>query len=170
MRYAREKAGLTLSELSRLSGVCCPTISGWECNKVNPRLDLTEMCADALGLSIDEYVGHIPPKHEEPEPQETEAQIKQRQQIATLKTAINTYGIPREEDVAIEEMSELIKAIIKNRRSPDKSHKDDIREEIADVFIMITQLRMIYEGNIDEIIDQKIKRLQERLEGNPYDK
>lgn len=170
MRNARKKAGLTLSKLSRLSGVCCPTISGWEQGKVSPRMDLAEMCADVLGLSIDEYVGHISQKHEEIKPQETEAQIKQRQQIATLKTAINTYGIPRQEDVAIEEMSELIKAIIKNRRTPDKSHKDDIREEIADVFIMITQLKMIYGGNIEEIIDQKISRLQKRLEDKPYDK
>lgn len=165
MRKAREKAGVTLSELSRKSGVAYVSIQGWEVGRTSPNLLGAELCADVLGISIDEYVGHITK-----EPEETEAEIKQRNQKETLRAAINTFGIPRQEDIAIEEMSELTKAIIKNRRTPDKSHKDDIREEIADVFIMITQLKMIYGGDIEEIIDKKIKRLQLRLEDNSYER
>ena len=168
MRNARKKAGITLSQLSQLCGVQAATICLWEQNKVRPRLDTAEICADILGITIDEYVGHI--KQEPSKAILTKAEIRQQKRQETLRTAINTFGIPRQEDIAIEEMSELTKAIIKNRRTPDKSHKEDIREEIADVFIMITQLKMIYGGDIEEIIDKKIKRLQLRLEDNSYER
>lgn len=181
MRYARKKAGFKLTELSRRSGVGVVTIQGWENDRATPSIRNVELCADVLGLSIDEYVGHVKQEGEKIEHKETKAEIKQRekqekeeikqrQRYETLRAAINTFGIPRQEDVAIEEMSELTKAIIKNRRSVTKSHKDDIREEIADVFIMITQLKMMYGENIDKIIDRKIERLQQRLEDNSYER
>ena len=171
MRKAREKAGLTLNKLSEMSGINITTIFNWEHDETSPLLVSAEICADILGISIDEYVGHITTEPKKlKEPKETETKTTQQQHRETLRAAINTFGIPRQEDVAIEEMSELTKAIIKNRRSRNKANKDDIREEIADVFIMITQLKMIYGGNIDEIIDQKIERLQERLEDKSYER
>lgn len=93
--------------------------------------------------------------------------------IDTLKRAINTNGISTQEDVAIEEMSELVKAILKRRRAIKKNATADklretennIREEIADVVIMIQQLILIYDsdGDIQMNIDNKIKRLKKRL-------
>ena len=93
--------------------------------------------------------------------------------IDTLKRAINTNGITTQEDVAIEEMSELVKAILKRRRAIKKQATADkiretennIREEIADVIIMIQQLILIYgsDGDIQMNIDIKIKRLKKRL-------
>lgn len=93
--------------------------------------------------------------------------------IDTLKRAINTNGITTQEDVAIEEMSELVKAILKRRRAIKKQATADkiretennIREEIADVIIMIQQLILIYDsdGDIQMNIDSKIKRLKKRL-------
>lgn len=57
-----------------------------------------------------------------------------------LETAIQTYGIEAQEDMAIEECSELIQAILHNRRKRDSN----ISEEIADVLIMLEQLQMIH--------------------------
>ncbi len=93
--------------------------------------------------------------------------------IEVLKKAINTYGRDTQEDMAFEEMSELTKAILKRRRaikkhaSPDRirERESDVREEIADVIIMIQQLILLYDsdGEIQEVINNKIKRLGERL-------
>jgi NTP pyrophosphatase (non-canonical NTP hydrolase) len=93
--------------------------------------------------------------------------------IDTLKRAINTNGITTQEDVAIEKMSELVKAILKRRRAIKKQATADkiretennIREEIADVIIMIQQLILIYDsdGDIQMNIDSKLKRLKKRL-------
>lgn len=93
--------------------------------------------------------------------------------IETLKKVININGLPAQEDVAIEEMSELTKAILKRRRAvnekapADKIRKaeDNIREEIADCIIMIQQLILIYDvdGDVQMNIDRKINRLKKRF-------
>ena len=59
MRMWREKRGLTQPELARLSGISQVTISALEIGRSSGgNLDTIELLADALGLSIDEYVGH----------------------------------------------------------------------------------------------------------------
>lgn len=74
--------------------------------------------------------------------------------------------------MAIEEMSELTKALLKERRA---LHRDDpeawkqanmnIADEMADVIIMLTQLTMIFENRADvqEIINRKLVRQEQRL-------
>lgn len=84
-------------------------------------------------------------------------------QRTILQEVIDTYGQTSQEDIAIEEMSELIKAIIKNRRYHTEQTAANIREEIADVKIMITQLEMMW-GNVSDIVDFKITREKCRLE------
>ena len=59
MRIWREKRGLTQPELAKLSGISQVTISALEIGRNSGgNLDTIELLADALGLSIDEYVGH----------------------------------------------------------------------------------------------------------------
>lgn len=66
MRMWREKRGLTQPELARLSGISQVTISALEIGRNSGgNLDTIELLADALGLSIDEYVGHEVIKHRE---------------------------------------------------------------------------------------------------------
>lgn len=77
-----------------------------------------------------------------------------------LGQALATYGIHAQEDMAIEEMSELTKALLKRRRGEDNA--DDILGEIADVQIMLDQMRMIY-GHTDDYEQAKIERLAGRL-------
>jgi len=83
-----------------------------------------------------------------------------------LQKAINTYGQTMQEDICIKEMSELAKAIIKNRRNEDmaaSSRINHIREGIADVQIMLDQMRIIY-GDTSKIEQYKLDRLAKRLE------
>lgn len=58
MRKARVEAGLSIVELSNLSGVSQSNICLLEHDHHSGVLSTIEMLADALGLSIDEYVGH----------------------------------------------------------------------------------------------------------------
>ena len=58
MRKARRKAGLTLRELAQRSGLGYNSISQIELGKREPNIVTAELLADALGLTIDEYVGH----------------------------------------------------------------------------------------------------------------
>ena len=87
--------------------------------------------------------------------------------------AINKYGLSAQTDMAIEEMSELIKALLKSRRI--ESHNDrycgniedvykNIQEEIVDVEIMLDQLKIMY-GYDESIRAYKINRLVERMKG-----
>ena len=58
MRMHRERAGLSQYELAELSGVTQKTIYALEHDKNNGSVTTVELLSDALGLSIDEYVGH----------------------------------------------------------------------------------------------------------------
>ena len=59
MRMWREKRGLTQCELAKLSGISQATICAVEIGRNSGgNLDTIELLADALGLSIDAYVGH----------------------------------------------------------------------------------------------------------------
>jgi len=85
--------------------------------------------------------------------------------------AIRTYGEQPQVDVAIEEMSELTKAILKYRRAENKNKneaeylEDDIIEEIADVQIMLDQMRIIFGGTSSQE-EYKLNRLWARMEVN----
>ena len=66
MRMWREKRGLSQLELAELSGIHQVTISALEVGRNSGgNLDTIELLADALGLSIDEYVGHEVIKYRE---------------------------------------------------------------------------------------------------------
>lgn len=81
-----------------------------------------------------------------------------------LNKAIHTYGKEAQTDMMIEEMSELTKALLKYRRNPNgEKVLDDIKEEMADVQIMLDQMIIIY-GDIGKQRNCKLKRLAYRLE------
>lgn len=78
---------------------------------------------------------------------------------------IDHYGTRIQQDIAIEELSELQKSIIKYRREPSDKTKESVVEEIADVQVMLEQLKMIFScrTKIDEIMDAKIDRQIKRI-------
>lgn len=82
----------------------------------------------------------------------------------TMRRAIRTYGEDAQKAVAIEEMAELQKEICKDLRH--SSSYDHIAEEIADVEIMLEQLKIMYECQTDvqQWIYRKLQRLKERMD------
>jgi NTP pyrophosphatase (non-canonical NTP hydrolase) len=83
-----------------------------------------------------------------------------------LQGAINTFGIDSQLDMAIEEMSELTKEICKFKRNEKCSRYeslDALAEEMADVIIMIEQLKIIFSNNftVDVWVNRKMKRLEQ---------
>lgn len=78
---------------------------------------------------------------------------------------IDNYGSRCQEDVAVEEMAELQKALLKHRRYNSKDTEKDIWDEIADVEIMIEQLKIIYSCHkeVEERKEYKIERQINRI-------
>lgn len=78
-----------------------------------------------------------------------------------LLKAIDHYGKDNQVKKAVEEMAELTKALC-------KGDIENIKEEIADVWIMLYQLQMIfYNGNeLPNYTAQKLERLEKRMEAD----
>jgi len=81
-----------------------------------------------------------------------------------IKQIVDFYGKDSQVDITIEECSELIKALLKERRYPG-SDRLAIIDEIADVEIMLNQLKIIFDCEIavDCRIGYKLKRQLERM-------
>ena len=85
-----------------------------------------------------------------------------------INECVRIYGKSSQVDMAIEEMSELTKALLKERRvdtDNEKKAADHIAEEMADVIIMLEQLMIIFD-NVEEIQEQityKLERQRKRL-------
>jgi NTP pyrophosphatase (non-canonical NTP hydrolase) len=81
-----------------------------------------------------------------------------------MQNAVRKYGVDAQDDIAIEEMSELTKAIIKNRRYKTFATLESIYEELADVYIMLEQIMMsLDKDRVQSYINSKLERLNERL-------
>ena len=81
------------------------------------------------------------------------------------QAALRKWGVDLQTMMAVEEMSELTKEICKIKRG--KMDLDALADEIADVTIMLEQLREIYGLNdaVCDHMDAKILRLQSRVGG-----
>lgn len=88
-----------------------------------------------------------------------------------MKKSIEKNGKVKQSVIAMEECSELIKAISKMiRYSSDEDsvcmYKEDLIEEMADVYIILDELKMMYdvlEFDIEQMIKQKIDREEGRI-------
>ena len=83
-----------------------------------------------------------------------------------LRDCVKEYGTLNQVDIAIEEMSELIKALIKQRRyNDDDKRLLNIAEEMADVYIMLLQLGIIFDNQdkVKYFFKMKINREKDRL-------
>ena len=87
-----------------------------------------------------------------------------------LRKAIDTDGTEAQMMKCIEEMAELIQAINKYFRASTQfkwaEAYDSVVEEIADVQIMLEQMRIVFgDKSVDEQITAKLGRLEKRLKG-----
>lgn len=78
--------------------------------------------------------------------------------------ALDTWGEQVQLMKAVEEMSELTKEICK--LSLGETTLDKLADEIADVTIMLEQLRIIFDinGLVCAHMDAKVKRLEQRIQ------
>lgn len=87
---------------------------------------------------------------------------------ALLDRAITAYGAPAQMDMAVEEMAELTKALCKVKRvscaAEAKAVLENVVEEMADVQIMLDQLRIIFGHSTAEAEEYKLERLKKRLD------
>ena len=95
--------------------------------------------------------------------------ITAEERRALLDRAITTYGAPAQMDMAVEEMAELTKALCKIKRAQAGCEVTaaigNVIEEMADVQIMLDQLRIIFHRSTEEVEEAKLERLKNRLDG-----
>ena len=94
-----------------------------------------------------------------------------KEQTKILQKALDTFGVDNQLDIAIEEMSELTKAIIKHRRYASRETYENLCEETADVAIMIEQIFLTTKrDDVAKYAAAKIDRLKQRLDDacNPH--
>ena len=77
--------------------------------------------------------------------------------LAILDEAVTTFGKEKQVDMMIEEMAELTKALLNERRG----RESNISEEIADVLIMAEQMKIIFNNadSVEAYRQGKINRL-----------
>ena len=81
-----------------------------------------------------------------------------------FRSAIDTYGAIMQITVAFEEMSELQKELCKYLRG--SGSQENIAEEIADVEIMIVQMKMLFncDDSVLQVREKHVNRVKERTE------
>lgn len=95
---------------------------------------------------------------------EDETMTAAQQEMAIYEAAVQTYGANAQILIAVEEMAELTKALLKFIRYGDRpAVLESINEERADVEIMLNQLHVIF-GDCSDWESIKLSRLADRLE------
>lgn len=75
--------------------------------------------------------------------------------FALYSQALNQYGLEAQKWVLIEECGELLNALAKLKR--DRTNKDDVINELADVHIMVEQMAYYY--GLEDFLAEKGKKL-----------
>lgn len=84
-------------------------------------------------------------------------------ETAVCKRAVEAYGKEHQLIICMEEMAELTKELTKNLRG--RRNLQDISEEVADVEIMLEQVKVIFDlkEEVSEAKEAKLLRLQKRI-------
>ena len=79
-----------------------------------------------------------------------------------IKEIVEHYGNERQKLKAIEELTELVEIIAKDlNRKEIKNQREHILEEIAEVMIMVEQLKLVYgfsDDEVSEMVKHKLRR------------
>lgn len=80
-----------------------------------------------------------------------------------LHTALHGFGAENQRVKCVEEMSELIKELCKDAYGEGKAFH--IAEEIADVEVMLDQMKILYdcESTVDNFKELKLRQLAKRV-------
>lgn len=84
---------------------------------------------------------------------------------AICRKVVEMFGADLQQMVAIEEIGELLQAI--SKRAGGKDNRDNLAEEIADVEIMLEQLKYIHNCPIEVELwkAKKLDKLKSMVEG-----
>lgn len=99
---------------------------------------------------------------------EEREEMTQEREAAILEGALRVWGTQMQLIIAIEEMSELAKAFTKYLRWCETKQGDyaqlvaNIREEMADVGIILNQAALVFGDPVEEEI-AKLERLERRV-------
>ncbi|HDK7179770.1 TPA: hypothetical protein PTV74_002127 [Clostridium botulinum] len=90
-----------------------------------------------------------------------------KEQIKQCKMIVECNDVTLQKFVAIEELAELQQAISKYQREPTIFKIDNIEEEIADAYVVLEELKIIFgidkeemENRIDYKLDRELKRIK----------
>lgn len=95
-----------------------------------------------------------------------------RWELKILRQVIAKFGIDYQLAIVQEECAELIQAISKLKRAGNSDHPgrtaktamNNLYEEVADVQIMLDQIRLMYPSKAyDAIRNEKLARLEKRM-------
>ena len=90
-------------------------------------------------------------------------------QVSLMRSALDKWGLKAQVGQAVEECAELIVILQKYvNREPQPDTSDRILDEIADVEMMLSQLRLalnIDDETLRERIEQKFEKLNQYLSG-----
>jgi NTP pyrophosphatase (non-canonical NTP hydrolase) len=89
-------------------------------------------------------------------------------EITVMRTALDKWGLDAQCDQTVEECAELIVALHKQvKRTPKPDSLDDVIDEIADVEMMLGQMRVAFDiddETLRERIERKFAKLAQYLE------
>ena len=80
--------------------------------------------------------------------------------------ALNFFGHNEQRRMLVEEIGELLVAVSKYERYTTETWHDNIAEEMADVYIMLAQMRVSYgiiDGDLQFHFDDKMKKLKKHI-------
>lgn len=91
----------------------------------------------------------------------TTNEMTQEREGRILESAISLFGADAQIIKAVEELGELTVELARHLNGADCT--DAIREEMADAFIMLNQLELIF-GDVAEVEIAKLERLERMIE------
>lgn len=87
--------------------------------------------------------------------------LEQKQQC---KQIFEHYGEKNQLDKLLEEAEELIEATMKYQEDKSEANLNHLAEEMADVEIMLRQIKAVVGNKVDEFIQYKLNRQLKRIE------
>lgn len=151
---AVKASGFTYRQLAEETEISTNTINAYLNKGAMPGADKLAMLCTVLGVSADRILGT--------EGMTREDMAKQHEQVV-FRAAVERFGFDWQAGKFCEEMAELLEAVCRERQGRDTvSH---VAEEIADVEIMLEQLKVWYKahGMVEGFRRQKTERLAEKI-------
>lgn len=86
--------------------------------------------------------------------------------LSRVTAIVKHYTFEEQREIFVEECAEAIKAVQKLKRCNDWDAVDDLIDEVADVTIMVEQMRLyLGKAKVDDRIRAKLDRQMRRMKG-----